>query len=67
MPHAPLSRLGIHVLNSISNTVQHLFTTNQTLKHVKDLIRNKEIQEAPNRQCSYLKESYICVLLANQT
>ena len=51
----------------VKTSIQHLFTTDRTPKHVKDSIRNKEIQEASNRQCSHLKESCICVLLANQT
>ena len=33
----------------------------------KDSIRQKENQKASNRQCSHLKDSYSCVLLANQT
>ena len=51
----------------VKTSIQHLFTTDRTPKHVKDSIRIKEIQEASNRQCSHLKESCICVLLANQT
>ena len=34
---------------------------------VKDLTRKKENQKASNRQCSHLKESYICAFLVNQT
>jgi hypothetical protein len=35
--------------------------------NVKDSIREKGDQKASNRQCSHLKDSCSCVLLANQT
>ena len=35
--------------------------------NVKDSVRKKETSKVSNRQCNHLKESCICVLLANQT
>ena len=57
-------------VEEVSIRVQHLFTTDRTPKqrsNGKDSIRQKENQNASNRQCSHLKDSCSCVLLTNQT
>ena len=57
-------RKSLSFIDSINTAPFHDRTPKQR-SNVKDLIRKKENQKVSNRQCSYLKHSCTCVLLAN--